>query len=255
MKRSERHHLKENTLATWLLDLQELLETRRRTVMILALLTVGLLIAAGGYLSYQRSLAARGTDLLADALNTATAPVVPPTPPPDPDNPTAPRPAPAFQPGSYTSASRRAEAALEKFLSAADAYPDSPAGITARYHAATTLGVLGRRDEAEAQYRQVVELASDHIYGTMARLGLAETQMYAGKHAAAIELFEAELSGGNPRVPIDGVLMQLGRAYLLADRTAKAQESFARVVDEFPESVYGPAAQEELDKLERPSEG
>ena len=80
MKRSERHHLKENTLATWLLDLQELLETRRRAVMIWVLLTVGLLLAAGGYLGYQRSLAARGTDLLADALNTATAPVVPPPP-------------------------------------------------------------------------------------------------------------------------------------------------------------------------------
>ena len=250
MKRSERHHLKENALAARLLRLQELLESRPRVVMVVALLAVSLFIAAASYFSYQQSLDARGTDLLADALNTAAATVVLPPPPPDPDDPTSTPPAEAFQPGSYTSESRRAEAALTKFLAAADAYPDSPAGLTARYHAATTLGGLGRRDEAEAQYQQVVALAGDHIYGTMARLGLAETQMYSGRHEAAIELFEAEVSRGNPRVPVDGVLMQLGRAYLLANRAAEAQERFTRIVDEFPDSVYGPAAQEELDKLE-----
>lgn len=250
MKRTERHHLKENALAARLVALQGLLERRGGAVLVWTLVVAGLLLAGGAYVSYERSVAARGTDLLADALNTAAAPVVPPPPPPDPDNPTAVPPAQAFQPGSFTSEVRRAEAALEKFLLAADAYPDSTAGITARYHAAATLGVLGRRAEAEAEYRQVAENAGEHIYGTMARLGLAETQMYAGNIEAAIELFQAELNGDQQRLPLDGVLMQLGRAYLLADRTVEAQESFARIVDEFPESVYGPAAQAEIDKLE-----
>ena len=132
MKRSERHHLKQNALAAGLADLQYRLETHRREIVIWVLLVTVGLMAAGGYVSYRRTQSAQGADLLADALNTATAPVIPPAPPPDPMNPNATPPAAAFQPGSFTSEGRRTEAALAKFILAADAYPDNPAGITAR---------------------------------------------------------------------------------------------------------------------------
>ena len=250
MKRSERHHLKQNALAAGLADLQYRLETHRREIVIWVLLVTVGLMAAGGYVSYRRSQSAQGADLLADALNTATAPVIPPAPLPDPMNPNATPPAAAYQPGSFTSEGRRTEAALAKFILAADAYPDNPAGITARYHAATLLAVLGRRDEAATQYQQVVDSAGEHIYGQMASLGLAETQLHAGKVDVAIEMFQRELNRPASNVPVDGVLMHLARAYLLAGRTEAAEENFARIVDEFPESIYGPIAQAELDKLQ-----
>ena len=62
------------------------------------------------------------------------------------------------------------------------------------------------------------------------------------------------MSSTDSQLPLDGLLMQLGRAYLLANRSMEAKESFARIVDEFPESSYGLVAQAELDRFET-SEG
>ncbi|SVA09939.1 uncharacterized protein METZ01_LOCUS62793, partial [marine metagenome] len=250
MKRSERHHLKENALAVKIASSQMVFEKRKREIAILASLVILFAIGGGIYVSYQRAEQAKGTDLLADALTTASAPVIPPPPPPDPSDPTSISPAEAFQPGSFTSENRRAEAALEKFMLTAETYPESLAGITASYHAASLLVDFGRRDEAELQYQRVVDVAGASIYGRMARLGLAETKMYSGNVEAAIQLFEEEVTSVDSQMPLDGLLMQLGRAYLLANRSMEAKESFARIVDEFPGSSYGLVAQAELDRFE-----
>ena len=254
MKRSQRHHLKQNALAAKIASSQKALEGRRREISILGAFAILLIVGSGIYIGYQRSEQAKGTDLLAEALTTATAPVIPPPPPSDPSDPNSIPPAAAFQPGSFTSQDRRAEAALVKFMLTAQTYPDNQAGITASYHAASILADLGRRDEAELQYQRVVDAAGESIYGRMARLGLAESKMYLGKVEAAIKLFEEEVSSTDSQLPLDGLLMQLGRAYLLANRSMEAKESFARIVDEFPESSYGLVAQAELDRFET-SEG
>jgi len=250
MKRSERHHLKENALAARIVSSQMVLESRKREIMILGSVVILLAIGSGIYIGYQRAEQAKGSDLLADALTTASAPVIPPPPPPDLSDPTSIPPAAAFQPGSFTSENRRAEAALEKFMLTAETYPNSSAGITASYHAASILADFGRRDEAELQYQRVVDVSGGSIYGRMARLGLAETKMYSGNVEAAILLFEAEVASMDSQIPLDGLLMQLGRAYLLANRSMEAKESFARIVDEFPSSSYGLVAQAELDRFE-----
>jgi len=250
MKRSERHHLKENALAARIVSSQMVLESRKREIMILGSVAILLAIGSAIYIGYQRAEQAKGSDLLADALTTASAPVIPPPPPPDLSDPTSIPPAAAFQPGSFTSENRRAEAALEKFMLTAETYPESLAGITASYHAASLLVDFGRRDEAELQYQRVVDVAGASIYGRMARLGLAETKMYSGNVEAAIQLFEEEVTSVDSQMPLDGLLMQLGRAYLLANRSMEAKESFARIVDEFPGSSYGLVAQAELDRFE-----
>ena len=78
-------------------------------------------------------------------------------------------------------------AALPKLQAAADAYPDSAAGITARYHLAGALAALGRHDEAITQFDEVIRRAgSGSLYGRMARLGKADTQARAGQLDAAI---------------------------------------------------------------------
>jgi hypothetical protein len=74
--------------------------------------------------------------------------------------------------------------------------------------------------------------------------------MYSGNVEAAIQLFEKEVASVDSQIPLDALLMQLGRAYLLADRSMEAKESFARIVDEFPNSSYGLVAQAELDSFE-----
>jgi outer membrane protein assembly factor BamD (BamD/ComL family) len=43
--------------------------------------------------------------------------------------------------------------------------------------------------------------------------------------------------------------MQLGRAYALAGRKAEALQTFSRIVDEFPQSLYAADARREADAL------
>jgi outer membrane protein assembly factor BamD (BamD/ComL family) len=45
------------------------------------------------------------------------------------------------------------------------------------------------------------------------------------------------------------VLMQLGRTYVLAGRTPEAVQTFKRITDEFPTSLYAADARKELDVL------
>jgi outer membrane protein assembly factor BamD (BamD/ComL family) len=52
-------------------------------------------------------------------------------------------------------------------------------------------------------------------------------------------------------LPIDGILMQLGRTYREAGKRADAQQTFNRIVQEFPESPFNQEAKRELDTLNK----
>ena len=58
-----------------------------------------------------------------------------------------------------------------------------------------------------------------------------------------------ELADRDGMLPVDGVLMQLARAYEKAGKAAEARTAYKRVVDEFPDSLYVPAARTELTRL------
>ena len=59
--------------------------------------------------------------------------------------------------GSFATEAAKLNAALPKLKAAADAYPDTAAGITARYHYASSLAALGRHDEADQDVRRCDE--------------------------------------------------------------------------------------------------
>ena len=278
MKRSERHHLKQNVLAVSMAHAEEALRRRRREVIVGVSVALMLVLAIGGYFFRQRQIASRAGALLVEAVVIVQAPVVPPPPPEpeaagtdpepgeDPDQPAAPDapdapgtddppPAQAVEapftqpPGSYPSDTARLEAALSKFMAAADAYPSTASGITARYHAAGVLATLGQSDEAARQYREVIERAGSRIYGQMARLGVADLRLGAGDYESAIALLEEATVPPESSVPVDAILMRLGRAYRLAGKKLEALQAFTRIVDEHPGSLYVVDARRELETL------
>jgi len=133
-------------------------------------------------------------------------------------------------------------------MAAADAYPSAPAGIAARYEAAGALAALGRTAEAIQRYQEVIDRAPQSIYAETARLGLAEAQLRAGQFDAAVAAFRTLVAQKDGKMPLDGVLMQLGRAYVLAGKANDARQTFQRIVDEFPQSSYAPLARKELER-------
>jgi TolA-binding protein len=89
--------------------------------------------------------------------------------------------------GTFSTEGEKLRAALPKLKAAAEEYPNSTAGITARYHLGGALAALGQTNEAITAFDEVVTQAgADTLYGRMARLGKADTQARSGQLDAAI---------------------------------------------------------------------
>jgi TolA-binding protein len=245
MKSIERHKLKENEFARTVAQAREMVETRGAQITKIIGGLALLIALVGGYAWWKSSRDAKANGLLADALATYEMPVVPPQPP----APGSPPPVP--QPGTFQSQTERLEASLPKFLQAANANPNSDAGITARFHAAGILAAQGKHAEAEQRYKEVVDKAGSTIYGRTARLGMAEAAVAQGKFDSAIAVYTELSRDTNSTLPLDSVLMHLGRAYARAGKKEEAVRSFTRVVDEFPQSTYAADARREMEEAKK----
>ena len=240
MKRTERQHLKENELRAFALQARDTIEARRRETTAIIVVAAVVAVVAIGYFAWRERVKTKAHGLLAQAMTVQDARVGPP-------------PAPGTPAGAlyFPTERERSQAALTKFKVAADAYPSTDAGIYARYQQGATALGLGDTSGAIAAYQQVIEKAGDGFYGQMARLGLAEAQARAGQFDSAINTFKELAQRKDGPLPIDGILMQLGRTYLEAGKRADAQQTFNRLVEEYPESPFTGDARKELETLKK----
>jgi TolA-binding protein len=246
MKSTERHRLKENDLAHTVARTREAVDARRSEITIVVVAVIAITVVVGGYLAWRAARDAKAQTLLATALVVADAPVY--TPP----APAAGSAAPIQPPGTFRTERERLDAAVPRLQAAADAYPNSEAGLTARYRLAASLAELGRFAEAEQRYQEVVQKAgSSSIYRHTARLGVGESQLAQGKGDAALATFKELSADSNSQLPVDGVLMHVGEAALIAGKTDEATRAFTRVVNEFPQSLYVADAKEKLASLKK----
>jgi tetratricopeptide (TPR) repeat protein len=238
MKRKERHHLKENDLAQTIVAARDAIEQRRGllTGVLLAVLLGAVVI--GGIVVWQQEDDARAEQMLADAMVTFNARVIPPS-----ATPAQPGEVPAAATlgatGSYATEAAKLNAALPKLKAAADAYPETEAGVTARYHYASSLAALGKHAEAVQAFDEVVSRAgSDSLYGRMAQMGKADTQVRAGQVNDAIATWKALASSTDEDLPKDAILMELGKAYQASGNQEEARKAFTEIVDQHPTSPY-----------------
>jgi len=237
MKRAERHHLKQNELQRLAAQVGAIYEARRREVALALAAILIVAAAAAGYLLWREHVQSRAHALLADAMAVQQAPVT------SPETPSA--------AGSYPSERARLEAAVARFKAAADAYPSTDAGLFARYQEAVGQLALGNTAAAIAAYQEVLRRGGDALYGQVARLGLAEAQVRSGQYEQAITTFKELAQRKDGSLPVDGILMELGRAYRDAGKPAEAQQTFNRLVEEYPDSPFAQEARRELDALKK----
>jgi TolA-binding protein len=248
MKTKHRRELKQNDVAQLVATAREFLETngRQMTWSVGAIIVVG--VAVVGLLSYRTREQAKGQDLLAQAtvvLNTAVVPVNAETKPGD-----APAAAGIGAKGTFSTETQKLNAAVPKLRAAADAYPDTAAGIQARYHLAASLAALGQHKEAITQFDEVVRRAgTDSLFGRVAQLGKADAQLASGETDAAIATWKELAVKKDANLPQDAILMQLGRAYQAKGNAAEAKKTFTDIVDNHPDSPYVAEARKELESL------
>jgi TolA-binding protein len=248
MKTTERRHLKENELAHVIDHGLGLLGTNRRSALAIVVILVIVGGALGGYFYWRSSTNARAEALLGESMTIMESPVTEPPAPSAAGQPAPPPPAP--QPGAYATEKAKFEAALTKFLAAANAYPKTNAGISARYQAAGVLVLLGRPEEAATRFEEVMDAAGQNsVYYEMARLGKVNALAQAKRFDEAIKAYTDLSNNKESTVPPDAMLMQLGRTYLMAGKPQEARTTFRRLLDEYPASPFAAEAKREVDNL------
>jgi tetratricopeptide (TPR) repeat protein len=239
MKRAERQRLKQNDLGELTRQVQEVFTARQRDLawIVGVVLVVG--AAALGYWAWHQREQQGAQKLLADAMVVAEARIGPPA---------------AATGGTgltFPTERERAQAALTKFKAAADAYPTSDAGLFARFQEASTQVVLGSPAEAAKAYQVVIDRAGNRLIGQTARLGLAAAHARGGQFDQAITTYKELAQRKDGGLPIDGILMELGRVYRDAGRAGEAQQTFNRLIEELPDSPFNADAKRELDALKK----
>ena len=244
MKRKERHHLKENELVHLFESLRDTWETRQREIGIAAMVLVVAVAAGIGIAALRQREQSQGTALLAEARVVLSTPVTPAGATTDASE------LPLFATAEgFPSDEARLRAAVPKLQEAADTYPNSRAGIEARYYLGGALTGLGRYDEAVQAFDEVVRRAgADSLYGRMARLGRAGALADAGQLDEAVAAW-TELSTLGEAYPPDAVLMGLARAHAARGDTEQARQTLTEIIDRYPDSPYTLEAREELDTL------
>jgi TolA-binding protein len=240
MKRAERHHLKENEFVNFAATARQLVEQRQRQLLIAVAVVLGIVIAGFGYYAWRGSVESRAGAALAEATTLDDARVGPP----DPQAGTAAGP-------SFATAREKAQAQLTKFKAVADQYPSTDAGAFARFREGSAWMTLGNPKEAAAAFQQVIDHSGNDLYVQMARLGLAGAQAGSGQYDQAIATFSELAQDKDGPLPVDGILVQLARTYRDAGKRAEAEQTFNRVISEYPASPYSSEARRELDTLKR----
>lgn len=246
MKTTERQHLKDNELAIALGQAQSWAGGKSGTL--LTVIAAIVVVGAGvlGYLAYRNNTDNKARLLLAEAMVIEEARVMPAGPPPGTTN--DPNAVGGQLPGTYPTERAKLEAALPKFQAAADAYPASEAGITARYHLAKDLVTLGRFDEAIKTYDQVLA-SGNALLARSARLGKAEAQLRAAQYDPAIATLKQIVDQKDAALPAEAVLMELARAYKLAGKTDDARKTLTQIVEQHADTQYASEARAEIEKL------
>ena len=248
MKTKHRRELKENEVAQMVAATRQFTNEHGSQMMTVIVAGIVIVAAVFAFLAYRNRQQGQGQDLLAQAmvvLNTAVVPVTATSNPGD-----APAAAGIGAKGTFSTEAQKLNAALPKLKAAADAYPDTQAGIQARYHLATTLASLGQQKDAVTQFDEVIKRAgADSLYGRMAQLGKADAQVGAGEVDSAIATWKELAAKKDANLPEDAILMQLGRAYQVKGNTEEARKTFTDIVDNHPDSPYAGDARKELESL------
>jgi tetratricopeptide (TPR) repeat protein len=247
MKRKERHHLKENELAHTIETAREFYEARQRQIAAVAVGVVVVVLAVIGFMVYRQQMQSRGSELLAEAMVALNARVIPTGTTGEENLPAG---AALGATGTFSTEEAKLNAALPKLQAAAGAYPDSAAGISARYHLAGALAALGRHRDAIKEYDEVsTRSGASSLYGRMARLGRADTLARAGQLDEAIAAWKELSTATADDLPADAILIELARAYVRKGSTEEARKTFTQIVDQHPNSPYLSEARSELENL------
>ena len=246
MKTTERQHLKDNELAIALNQAQHWADSNSRSLITAIGAIIVVAIAVFGYMAFRNNADNKARELLTSAMVIEEARVMPPGPPAGTTN--DPNAIAGQPPGTYPTEKAKLEAAVPKFQAAADAYPATDSGLTARFHLARALVTLGRTEDGIKEYDKVIA-GGNALLARSARLGKADAQIRTAQYDPAIATFKQIVDTKEAGLPMEGVLMELARAYTLAGKTEDARKTLTLIVEQHADSPYASEARAQIERL------
>lgn len=222
MKRTERHHLKQDELVQTLGTATDWLVDNQRIVVNVALVVVGAGLLLGGLYVYRGRQADAARALLGQALEqfhgaVGNAPA---------DGASTPR---------FANEEQRYRAALEPLQRIADEFSGYESGRQARYYEGLCQVGLGDFEAAEKSL-QVLRAGSHDLLYYLASKALAGVKVERGDYTGAADILRSLVEDEADPLPKDYLLFELARAEERGGNLEEAQRYYDLVVAEHPDS-------------------
>jgi len=222
VKRTERHHLKQDELVSGIGQATHWFQEHRGNVVNAVLVALGAGLLLGGIYIYRERKSEEGRALLAEALKLFHGEAGSDT--------GAPSSGPRF-----ATAEEKYRAALESLEKVASEFGSYDSGRQARYYAGVCQAELDDFEGAERSLQQLRTGDRDLLY-YLASKALASIATERGDHAAAAEIYRPLVDDAQNPLPKDYLLFELAKAEERAGNREQARQYYDRMLAEHPES-------------------
>jgi tetratricopeptide (TPR) repeat protein len=238
VKRSERHHLKQNDLLHWLEQFAGWAAENRSFLKIGGIAVLVAAVVVGGIYVYRHGRDQAAETALSEALEVYHGVVREDSIISGPDaGPT------------FNSREERYVAALEALEDVEQKYTAIKQGREARFYMALSKAGLGELEQSEALLEDVVDKRGDLLY-YLASQTLATVKADRGDHASAAELYRTLVDDAKGPLPKDQLLFRMAEQLEADGKLREARQIYTRFLEEYPTSSLRSQAQQKSELLE-----
>jgi len=222
LKRTERHHLKQDELVSGLEHASDWFHQHRTNVVNGLLVALGAGLLLGGIYLYRARKATEARALLAEAMKQYEGEVG----------------AEGGEPSSgprFATSEEKYRKSLESMEKVASGFSSYDAGRQARYYAGLCQAALKDFEGAERSLQELRSGKRDLLY-YLASKALGSVATERGNHTAAAEIYRPLIEDKENPLPKDYLLFELAKAEERAGNIEQARQYYDRMVAEHPES-------------------
>ena len=223
--RLSRHELKtQDEITSSLRSFTEILETRKKEVLIAVAAVIVIVAALLGWSAYAGRRNAAASAQLASAIA-------------------------SFEDSNTKPDKVRYEKAVEEARKTIETYGSTSAAVIAKYYLAMSQDRLGDTASAEKNLQEVIDRGDSTIKG-VAQFALAHLQAQHGGSAKAIETLTQLYNSGN--YPRSAVGFDLAALYEAGGQQEQAKQYYGKVITESPDSRFRQESESALKRMGAP---